>query len=237
MHHDDEVLGGDGGHSESSATNKDRKGRHCPYDNCPRRTQPFAKRKELRIHYRGHVECDEVCVYCYRVFKTASSYLKHDIHRKETDKHGTKVTYMTQRRQLLVNRVDQELEIAEKRGKKRTSTSAWEFDEETPKRIKLGQENPMAARCTKGTSAGVLSPQSIQPAKPNQSRAFDEATQLSGVNFGSNLNHVLHDSNFHAPVNTIINSIQYDWGLLDFAVGQPASDPDNYASRGFETIS
>ncbi|KAI1496547.1 hypothetical protein F5X99DRAFT_422023 [Biscogniauxia marginata] len=103
-------------------TPKIRKDTCCPYTKC-NRLDPFTKGQRLRVHFRQHVECEEVCVFCFKVFRVASEYIRHA--RGHSDAIEEKTTYTNKRCQKLVIRADQELmarlrEADEPRGKKRT---------------------------------------------------------------------------------------------------------------------
>lgn len=104
---------------------------YCPYRECER-TETFSKRKELRIHFRTHVECNEVCQCCAYRFRVASKFLRHTPDVSEMDTH--QASYATKRRDLIVERVDEELRLAE--SKKRTREVTDDYAK-TCKQVKL----------------------------------------------------------------------------------------------------
>merc|ERR1712000_527305 len=53
-----------------------RRNTSCPYSGCDR-TVPFQKGQQLRVHFRRHVACEEVCVCCFKVFRRASEFIRH----------------------------------------------------------------------------------------------------------------------------------------------------------------
>ncbi|KAK3371622.1 hypothetical protein B0T24DRAFT_629773 [Lasiosphaeria ovina] len=121
------------GHEQST------KVRNCPYNGC-KRVQAFSKLKEVRIHYRGHVECNEVCLCCGGRFKLASAFLRHIPDASQMDR--MMAHYMSTRRENLVRRVDKELFEAEGRKNK---TQEEDEDRRPPKRVKLTEIDPTAS--------------------------------------------------------------------------------------------
>lgn len=117
-------------------------GWYCPSKDC-RRQKPFDKKKKLRRHfairtqicivawvakvannYRADVSCEEVCVFCFRVFRLASQYIAHaEGHRIANQ---TKNSYTSQICDALRKRVDDELCLLNRRNgnKKRLSDVA-----------------------------------------------------------------------------------------------------------------
>lgn len=65
----------------------------CPHEECDR-DRPFSKRTRLVRHFALHVQCKEVCVYCFKVFKVASQYIAHADTHKDADM--TKNSYTRQ---------------------------------------------------------------------------------------------------------------------------------------------
>ncbi|KAK2005332.1 hypothetical protein LZ32DRAFT_200012 [Colletotrichum eremochloae] len=119
-----------------------KKNSKCPFNGCDR-SDPFQKGQQLRVHYGRHVACEEVCVYCYKVFRVASEYIRH------TREHGgvveEKTVYTKRRCDRLIKQINQEL-MAHLRGddygkaKKRTWTEAALYSDASrePKRDKIG---------------------------------------------------------------------------------------------------
>jgi len=60
---------------------------------------------------RTDIECLEVCVYCFKIFREASGYIQHVGNHKEAD--STKDSYMAQICTALRKRADQELDRLE----------------------------------------------------------------------------------------------------------------------------
>ncbi|KAK0367753.1 hypothetical protein CLIM01_14892 [Colletotrichum limetticola] len=78
----------------------------CPYKGC-NRNDPFQKGQQLRVHYRRHVACEEVCVYCYKVFRAASEYIRHT--RDHNDAVAEKEAYTSRRCTRLLEQTNREL--------------------------------------------------------------------------------------------------------------------------------
>ncbi|RTE71382.1 hypothetical protein BHE90_014213 [Fusarium euwallaceae] len=95
-----------------------------------------------------HVECNEVCQCCAVRFRRASKFLRHTPDVSEMDDH--QVAYTTQRRDIIVKRVDEELHLAE--NKKRARDAADEYAE-SYKRAKLSQVDPTATSFQHGIAS------------------------------------------------------------------------------------
>ncbi|RMJ00579.1 hypothetical protein CDV36_015866 [Fusarium kuroshium] len=78
----------------------------CPYEEC-KRTQPFKKGQQLRVHFRTHVTCEEVCVCCFKIFRRTSEFIRHT--REHTGATETKRKYMEQIAAELRKLADKEL--------------------------------------------------------------------------------------------------------------------------------
>ncbi|KAK1973280.1 hypothetical protein LZ30DRAFT_744037 [Colletotrichum cereale] len=120
-----------------------KKNSKCPFNGCDR-SDPFQKGQQLRVHYGRHVACEEVCVYCYKVFRVASEYIRHT--REHGDVIEEKAAYTKRRCARLIKQINREL-MAHLRGddhgkaKKRTWTEAALHSDVTsrePKRDKIG---------------------------------------------------------------------------------------------------
>jgi len=101
-----------------------RRNTSCPYSGCDR-TVPFQKGQQLRVHFRRHVACEEVCVCCFKVFRRTSEFIRHM--REHSIMSETKKKYVKQMCAELRAVADKELEahltdIAKTASKKRT----WE---------------------------------------------------------------------------------------------------------------
>lgn len=93
------------------------------------------------------VECNEVCVYCHQVFRLASAYLRHS--HKDSGDDSSKSTYTAQRRNIIINKVDEELALAESRIKRNQETVELDLNSApSPKRRLM--EAGAASSCLQG---------------------------------------------------------------------------------------
>ncbi|KAK1976173.1 hypothetical protein LZ30DRAFT_320847 [Colletotrichum cereale] len=141
-----------------------KKNSKCPFNGCDR-NDPFQKGQQLRVHYGRHVACEEVCVYCYKVFRVASEYIRHT--REHGDVIEEKAAYTKRRCARLIKQTNREL-MAHLRGddhgraKKRTWTQAAlhsDVASREPKRDKIGvfghQRRCLSGSCLARCKAGA----------------------------------------------------------------------------------
>jgi hypothetical protein len=84
--------------------------RICPLDDCTR-VEPFSTKYKLWRHYAQHIRIEEVCVFCFKIFRLASEFIRHteDNHKEET---GRRATFMQATLEELRGRINDELNAA-----------------------------------------------------------------------------------------------------------------------------
>ncbi|EXU96024.1 hypothetical protein X797_010918 [Metarhizium robertsii] len=116
------------------------RGRHCPYSGPPVQADGNENPAD--------VECNEVCQCCAYRFRVASKFLRHTPDVSEMDMH--QASYATKRRDVIIERVDEELRLAE--NQKRARGMADDYAE-TCKLVKLSHVD----LSTTGVDHGIAS--------------------------------------------------------------------------------
>ncbi|KAK1471216.1 hypothetical protein CABS01_16431 [Colletotrichum abscissum] len=91
------------------------KGVGCPLSNLSTCNQSFDSRSDLFQHFGQHIECEEVCVFCYSRFHRASEYISHTRLRcseQSWTNDEVKILYVEASRRKLFAKIERELESA-----------------------------------------------------------------------------------------------------------------------------
>ncbi|KAK3687209.1 hypothetical protein B0T22DRAFT_122182 [Podospora appendiculata] len=128
--------------SVSDCDDPDKTIKYCPHPSCSP-SKIFQKGQGLRRHFATHVECNEICVFCHKVHKIASEFIRH-VKYYHLDEHGTKATYMRTMSQELNNEVVRQLYRSKRACMKKRRLEGGDAGPETPQARRVRLDEGMA---------------------------------------------------------------------------------------------